>query len=87
MIVEWHEIALDRLADIYVRVPGSERDALVRCVEDINARLAIEPALLGELHGVKRRVWFNRPLMVVFDVESDRVLVVHVALVRSDPDD
>lgn len=31
MSVDWHDSALDRLADIYVAVPASDRDELARC--------------------------------------------------------
>jgi hypothetical protein len=82
MTVEWHEIALDRLADIYVAAPAADRDTLARCVEEINARLALDPALVGESRGGNRRVWFNRPLMVVYDLISGGVRVVHVSFVK-----
>lgn len=61
MSVEWHEVALDRLADIYVAVPAAERGAVVRCVEQTNARLALDPTFVGESRSGNRRVWFNRP--------------------------
>jgi hypothetical protein len=84
MTVEWHEVALDRLADIYVAVPAADRDAVARCVEQINTRLADDSAFVGESRGGNRRVFFNRPLMVVYDlVSGGGVRVVHVSLVRS----
>ena len=88
MTVEWHEIALDRLADIYVAVPAADRDGIVRCVAETNARLAVDPAFVGESRGGNRRVWFNRPLMVVYDLlRGGGVKVVHVSLVPLDPDE
>lgn len=88
MTVEWHEIALDRLADIYVAAPAADRDGIARCVGQINARLAADPAFVGESRGGNRRVWFNRPLMVVYDLlRAGGVKVVHVSRVPSDPAD
>ena len=88
MSVEWHDIALDRLADIYVAVPAADRDGIVRCVDQTNARLALDPQFLGESRAGNRRVWFNRPLMVVYDVIPGRgVTVVHVSHVPPDPTD
>ena len=88
MSVQWHDIALDRLADIYVAVPAADRDGLVRCVDQTNARLALDPQFLGESRRGNRRVWFNRPLMVVYDLlRGGGVKVIHVSLVPPDPDE
>jgi hypothetical protein len=45
MTLEWHESALDRLAEIYVAVTPALRDAIAGCVKEINSRLALDPAL------------------------------------------
>ena len=88
MIVEWNENALDRLADIYVAITPTERETVVRCVERTTARLGVDPGFFGESRGGIRRVWFNRPLMVVYDLlRGGGVLVVHVAFVGNDTDD
>ena len=88
MIVEWDGQALDRLADIYVALTPAEREVVVRCVERTTARLHIDPGFIGESRGGNRRVWFNRPLMVVYDLpRGGGVLVVHVAFVGNDTDD
>jgi hypothetical protein len=86
MTVEWQEHALDRLADIYVAVSPGERDGIVRCVEQTNARLAVDPMHLGESRGPNRRVWFNHPLPVVYDlIPGGGVLVIHVARLKGNP--
>ena len=86
MNVEWHEVALDRLADIYVAALPHERDPLAECVAQMNARLALDPSNLGESRSARRRVWFNPPLMTVYDlIPGGGVLVVHVARIRNSP--
>ncbi len=88
MSARWQEDALDRLADIYVDVTPVERDAIVQCVDRINARLAVDPAFLGESRGLNRRVWFNHPLMVVYDLQpGGGVVVIHVARLKGAPTD
>ncbi len=80
MSVEWEEATLDRLADIYVDATPDERDAIARCVEAINARLAVDPRTPGEDRGPGRRVWFRHPLVVGYDLTpGGDVLVNHVA--------
>ncbi len=88
MSARWQEDALDRLADIYVEVTPAERDAVVQCVERINARLAVDPAFLGESRGPNRHVWFNHPLMVGYDLPpGGGVVVFHVARLKGAPPD
>jgi hypothetical protein len=61
-MVDWNEDTLDRLADIYVAEPDpAARDAIARCVEQINRRLAADPWSPGESRGTARRVWFHPP--------------------------
>lgn len=80
MSVEWEEPTLDRLADIYVEAAPAERDAIARCVERINAQLALDPWTPGEDRGPGRRVWFHPPLVVGYDLlPGGVVLVNHVA--------
>ncbi len=83
-MVRWKEVALDRLADIYVAAPTStERDSIARRVERINAQLAAHPWGLGEDRGPHRRVWFTPPLMVVYDLPpGGGVVVIHVAKLK-----
>ena len=88
MSVEWEEPTLERLADIYVEVTPAEREAIARCVERINARLAVDPWTPGEDRGPGRRVWFTHPLVVGYDlVPGGGVLVNHVARLKGDADD
>jgi plasmid stabilization system protein ParE len=82
--VEWHDKALDALADIWVAIGAAERDLYEQTVRDINARLAVGPAELGESRANDRdRVWFNYPLVVWFRLYTGgRVKVFHVARLR-----
>lgn len=88
-MVRWKEIALDRLADVYVAAPTpAERDAIARCVERINAQLAVDPWRLGEDRGPGRRVWFTPPLMEVYDLPpGGGAVVIHVAKLKDHPPD
>ena len=84
MSVEWEEPTLDRLADIYLEAPTpADREAIARCVERINAQLAVDPWTPGEDRGPSRRVWFSHPLVVGYDlVPGGGVLVNHVARLK-----
>lgn len=80
MSVEREEPTLDRLADIYVAVTPDEREAIARCVERINAQLALDPWTPGESRGPGRRVWFSPPLVVGYALPpGGGVVVFHVA--------
>lgn len=88
MSVEWEETPLDRFADFYVAaVDPGEREALVRCVEEINARLASDPWFLGESRGPNRRVWFHPPLVVGYALPpGGGVVVYQVNRCKAGPD-
>ena len=79
MQVSWREHALDQLADLYVAAQPDDRDAIEKCVEHINAELAVDPWSLGESRATFfRRVWFHPPLYLMFDIASgDGLVTVH----------
>ncbi|WP_088258008.1 hypothetical protein [Fimbriiglobus ruber] len=86
MTVEWEERAYDELSDIYTVAQPAEREVIVRCVERINARLALDPWHLGESRGPGLRVWFAHPLMVAFALpRGGGVTVFHVTRLKGDP--
>lgn len=88
MSVEWEEPTLDRLADFYVEATPDEREAIARCVERINARLAVDPWTPGEDRGPGRRVWFLPPLVVGYALPpGGGVVVFHVARTKGDSTD
>lgn len=87
MSVEWTSTALDRLADIYVEAEPSERDAIGRGAERINAQLALDPSSLGESRGPRRRIWFSHPLAVSYYLPpGGGVIVYHVAKLKARPE-
>lgn len=88
-MVTWEEDALERLADIYVEAPTpADREAIARCVERINAQLAVDPWSPGEDRGPGRRVWFSHPLVVGYDLPpGGGVVVYHVAPLKGSPPD
>lgn len=88
MSVRWEGRVLARLADIYVEVTPAERDAIARCVERINARLATDPWTPGEDRGPGRRIWFFPPLVVGYALPpGGGVVVFHVARTKGGPTD
>lgn len=85
-MVDWENDVLDRLADLYVGEPDpAAREAMARCVEAINRRLASDPWTPGESRGPNRRVWFHPPLVVTYDLTPGRVRVIHVNRSKGDP--
>ena len=86
MSVEGEEDALDKLADIYVEATPAERDAIGRCVERVNAQLAVDPHDPGESRGPGRRVWFTPPLVVAYDLPpGGGAVIFHVAKSKDGP--
>ena len=77
MTVEWEARTLDRLASIYVAATPAVRDAIVRCVERINARLAVDPGASGESRGLGRRAWVVHPLVVGYDLPPGGTVLVN----------
>lgn len=71
MRVEWHEYALDQLADLYVDAAGPAAKAAVgEAAERVTARVAEEGLFLGESRGNDyQRVWFHYPLAVMYNIE------------------
>ncbi|MBX9578914.1 MAG: type II toxin-antitoxin system RelE/ParE family toxin [Gemmataceae bacterium] len=86
-MVEWKPPTLDRLAELYVAEPDpAAREAMARCVEAINRRLAADPWSPGESRGPNRRVWFHPPLLVIYDLPpGGGVVVIHVNRTKGDP--
>ena len=64
--VEWLDIALDQLADIYVRAEGGEKLDVIAATMDVNARLGDRPAARGESRDGDRRVTFFGRLTVYY---------------------
>ena len=82
-MVDWHDRARDRLADLWVAATPEERVAIERAVHEINARLATDPAFLGEEMRPGERVWFHHPLVVRYRlIPGGGVKVLHVARLR-----
>ena len=88
MSVEWEEAPLDRFAAFYVAEQDlAAREGLVRCVEEINARLAVDPWFLGESRGPGRRIWFHPPLVVGYALPpGGGVVVFYVNRSKGGPD-
>lgn len=65
----WDDIAKDQFADIWVQAtqPG-ERDRLERAYHRVNRKLDSDPMFVGESRGGNRRLWFTRPLAVLYEL-------------------
>jgi len=76
--VIWYNAPLDALADAFVAADLPTRDAIERAVTRLNARLATDPAGLGESRpGQGRRIAFDSPCGIRFTVDlTDRVVRV-----------
>lgn len=84
MTPEWHDHALDLLADIWVAATTADRERIEQAVAEINRALASGPQVLGESRGGSDRAWFHPPLVVRFRVLPNQpVKVQHVARLKA----
>jgi hypothetical protein len=78
--VSWWPLAEAQLTDIWDRAP--DPDAVADAADDVNRALGTNPTGLGESRGSPaRRLWFQRPLCVLFVVDNAN-RTVYVAAVR-----
>lgn len=82
MRVEWQPIALNELADIWMRADSSLRRAVNEQVQEIDRELAQDPFNTGESRLDDVRLAFFSPLTVEFfpDADSQTVTVLHVRI-------
>ena len=80
--VTWNHRTQNELADLWANADSPSRQAITRASHHIDQLLADDPELVGESRSAGRRVLFERPLAVLFEVsEPDRlVTVLHVWL-------
>jgi hypothetical protein len=80
--VEWLQIALDELTDLWMQADASQRHAITTASHAIEQRLRSDPAGEGESRSGGRRITFVFPLAVRFQIEADgqTVTVLHVRL-------
>jgi hypothetical protein len=83
MTPEWHDDALDQLADIWVAATPADRERIEKAVAEINRMLGSGPQFLGESRGGYDRAWFHPPLVIRFRVLPNQpAKVQHVAPLR-----
>ena len=77
--VVWDPIALDEHAAAWLRADSTVRQAITEAVQAIDRRLESFPEQQGESRAYNRRILFQAPLGVVFevDVQSRLVWVIH----------
>jgi hypothetical protein len=80
--VDWLQIALDELTDLWTRADSIQRQAITAASPLLEQRLKIDPANEGESRPGGRRITFVPPLAVRFQIEADgqTVTVLHVRL-------
>ena len=69
--VKWRQRALDELADIWTQANSAERKAITAASHEIDRRLSRDPAQEGESRSGGRRLTFEPPLSVVFQLEAN----------------
>jgi hypothetical protein len=75
--VIWKAVAENRLAALWVDADPADRPAITAAANAIDAKLRVDPHLLGESRPGGRRILFERPLVVTFEVrEPDRTASV-----------
>lgn len=75
--LKWWDVALDRLADIFVAATLAEQDRMAGAVEAFNARLRSDPFDVGESRSGTRRIAFIPLLAIGFHVsQSERTVYV-----------
>jgi hypothetical protein len=80
--VEWLQIALDELTNLWTQSDSAQRQAITSASHNLEQRLRSDPANEGESRPGGRRITFVAPLAVRFQVEADgqTVTVLHVRL-------
>jgi len=68
--VGWRDVALDRLADVFVAADPAVRDRIERAVAGLNTRLAADPFAEGESRDRGQRIAFIDQLVVHFEVDA-----------------
>jgi len=80
--VEWLQIALDELTNLWIQADSTQRQAITRASQVVEQRLRSDPVNEGESRSGGRRITFVSPLVVRFQIEADdqTVTILHVRL-------
>jgi hypothetical protein len=78
--VEWLQLAVDQLSDLWLQADAELRQSLVRATNEIDRSLRREPLELGESRSSDRRIAFFPPLTVTFRVNADDRVVQVLAI-------
>jgi hypothetical protein len=78
--VRWKRSARDELTDLWLQADPATRQAITRASHQVDQRLAHDPDTVGESRPNGRRIFFCRPLGLVFrvDAQARAVYVLHV---------
>ena len=75
--VRWREEASDELAAIWLGGDSQERRDVTIAADAIDKALGSHPSQCGESRSEERRIFYNQPLAVIFQVfEQDRAVYV-----------
>jgi hypothetical protein len=73
--VVWLQTALDELAEAWIHADSLIRQEITRASKEIDRKLQSDPNQQGESRPQGRRVFFQYPLGVAFEVDSQRPIV------------
>jgi hypothetical protein len=78
--VVWTNKALDELADIWVTVSPELRDRIESAMQRLDQSLRDDPNTVGESRNQNRRVAFDPPIAIIYQIDysSQVVVVSHV---------
>ncbi len=73
--VDWLQTALNELAAVWAGADSAQRKAITAANHAIDRRLERDPTNEGESRGPRRRILFQVPLAITFEVDPQRRVV------------
>ncbi len=82
--IRWARRALDELTILWTNADSAQRQAITQASHDVEVRLLRDPHNEGESRPFGRKVTFEPPLTVIFQIEPDgqTVSVLHIRVFR-----
>ena len=77
-IVIWLRVALDELAMMWMNADATLRAAITSASHRIDQELKANPQEVGESRPKGRRIHFEQPLGILFEVRQGAVRILHV---------
>lgn len=81
--VEWFEMAVNKLADIWINATPSLRSDITAASHRIENTLRRKPMETGESRDEGRRIYFEPPLVIMYKiVRPSSVIIVDIAKLK-----